>query len=456
MARHLKGSNWGAVALSATLALTLAPANSFAADEEPGTPPKGLQFGVRLGAKYTDNYLHSDTELVDSTVGIVGFEVGGNKQTGRLALSAYGDVEYQEPFENSLEADVVGRMAATADYALVPGTVNLVAAGLFTQVRPDLFRPVSVNNREDVLSYSVGPTINLGLGDALSARIDARYTASDYSLRPLDNETAGAEIIIGHDGVRENFIGLGAGYYDVQYKEKIDPTAVVYTRQRAFARYYVTGTRTTLRLDAGYERVEGDVGEESGPLVRASLSRTLSPSVQVYATYTSEFPISDNSLLGAPIREDESILTAAPRRTRFGTLGLSYTRPRTQADLSVMHSLEEGVLATEGERTWQEVRGTLTRNFTSNSLGTLYAGHSKEDLSGLSMGSLKATKTLYGGDFEMLFGRQLSVLAYVQYQDLDSNSALDRYDEFMAGVYVRYGRVDARAVESGATAPLGR
>jgi hypothetical protein len=452
-------SNGGRGALSAALILAIAGAPVLAADEEEAAAPAGIQFGARLGANYSDNYLHSATDEIDTTVGVAGLEVGGSKKTGKLQFSAYGDVEYEEPLENSLEADVVGRMAATGDYQIVPETLDVVAAGLFTQVRPDLFRPESVKNREDVVSLAVGPVARLRLGDFLGAQIQARYTSSDYSLRALDNETTGGELVVGHDGARESFLGIGAGYYDVTYKEKLDPSAVDYTRQQAFARFDTSGARTTIRLDVGYEKVEGDAGDASGPLVRANLTRRLSPSLEAYLGYTSEFPVSDNATIvppGAVVPDDESVLTAAPRRSRFGSLGIAYARSRTQADLSYMHSVEEGVLATVGERTWQAMRGSVTRNFTATTFGTVFAVRTKEELRGLSPFPIEATETTYGGEFEVLFGRKLSLVLYGQKKDRNSQLIIDRYNELTAGVYVRYGRVDTTAVEGGATAPIGR
>lgn len=432
---------------------------AFGADEQETPTPVGLQYGVRLGAKYTDNYLRSVTDEVDSTLGIVGFEVGGDHKGRRLEFSAYGDVEYQQPVENSLEADLLGRMAATGSYQFVPETLALTAAGLFTQVRPDLTRPDSVNNREDVFSYAVGPVARFRLGDYLGARVEARYTSSDYSLRPLDNESAGAEVIVGHEGARESYWGIGAGYYDVSYKEKIDPSAVRYTRQQVLARYNAVGTRTTIRVDAGYERIEGDEGKASGPLIRATLTRRLTPALSAYLNYTSEFPVSGTATSappGTPVPGDESVLTAAPRRTRFGTVGLSFDRPRTQANLVYFYSVEDGVLATPGKRDYQGLRGTLSRYFTPNSIGTIYADRSKDELRGLSPEPIDSTKTSYGGDFEVLFGRKLGVTLYVQYNDVTSTLAIDQYDELTAGLFVRYGRVDSRAVQGGATAPIGR
>jgi hypothetical protein len=275
----------------------------------------------------------------------------------------------------------------------------------------------------------------------------------------LDNETAGGQIVLGHDGARENFIGIGAGYYDVSYKEKIDPSAVDYTRQEAFARLLANGTRTRISLDVGYEKVEGDEGENSGPLIRANIARRLSPSLEGFIAYVNEFPVSDRPTIVGQlpvIPDDESVLTAAPRRTKFGSLGFSFTRPRTQADIAYMHSFEDGVLGTLGERTWQALRGNFTRNLTANSLASLYAIHTREELRGLSPTPVKADENTYGAEFEWLFGRKLSLVVYSQFKDRESQLITDRYDELTGGIFVRYGRVDTTAVEGGATAPIGR
>ena len=102
------------------------------------------------------------------------------------------------------------------------------------------------------------------------------------------------------------------------------------------------------------------------------------------------------------------------------------------------------------------MRGSLSRNFTATALGTLFAGRTKEELRGLSLLPIEATETTYGGEFEVLFGRKLSLVIYAQKKDRESQLITDRYNELTAGVYVRYGRVDTTAVEGGATAPIGR
>jgi hypothetical protein len=448
-------------ALCSALAFALCAGQAWAAEpevEEVVAPPT-IQFGGRLGVTYSDNYLRSATDEVDSTTGIVGFEVGGRRTTGRLKYSMYGDVEYQQPFESSLEADLVGRMAATSDYEIVPELLGIYAAGLYTQVRPDLFRPESVNNREDVLSWAFGPETRLRLGNSMSALMDIRYTASDYSQRALDNQTLGGEVVVGHDGARENFIGVGAGYYDVTYKEHTEPGAVDHTREEAFGRLRASGARTTVSLDLGYGKVSADIGEDSGPLVRANLTRQLTPSILAYLNYTNEYPVSDSPTIvgqGTVVPDDESVLTAAPRRTKSGALGFSFMRPRTEVDLVYMHSVEEGVLDTEGERTWQELRGKFVRRFTAAAFGTLYAWRTQEDLRDLALVPVEATTTTFGGDFEMLFGRKLSLVIYAEYKNQESDLIIDRYKEFTGGLYVNYGRVDSTAAQGGATAPLGR
>lgn len=446
-------------ALFTALAFAMSAGQVMAAEPDEEVAPPGIQFGGRLGVNYSDNYLRSATDEVDSTTGIVGFEVGGKRTTGRLKYSAYGDVEYQAPFENSQEADLVGRMAATGDYEIVPELFDITAAGLYTQVRPDLFRPESVNNREDVLSWAFGPVTHLRLGSSMSALLNIRYTASDYSQRALDNETLGGEMVVGHDGARENFIGVGVGYYDVTFKEHTEPGTVDHTREEAFARLRANGSRTTVSLDLGYEKVSADFGEDSGPLVRANLTRQLTPSIGAYLTYTSEFPVSDSPTIGGQstvVPDDESVLTAAPRRTKYGALGFTFIRPRTQADLAYMHSLEVGVLDTVGERTWQELRGKFVRNFTASAFGTLYASRTREELRDLALVPVEATATTFGGDLEMLFGRKLSLVIYAEYKNQESDLIIDRYKEFTGGVYVNYGRVDSSAAQGGATAPIGR
>ena len=449
-------------ALCSALAFAMSAGQVMAADpapEEEVAPPATIQFGTRLGLNYSDNVLHTDLNEVASTTGIVGFEVGGNRNSGKLKLSAYGDVEYQEPFENSLDSDVVGRMAATADYEFVPDLFDITAAGLYTQVRPNLFRPESINNREDVFSWAFGPQTRLRLGNSMSALIDVRYTTSDYSLRALDSETLGGELVVGHEGARENFLGLGAGYYDVTYKEHTDPSAVDFAREEIFGRWRAYGSRTTITMDLGYEKVSGDTGEDTGPLVRANLTRQLTPSIAAFLNYSDEFPVSDSPTIagqGNVIPDDESVLTAAPRRTKFGALGFEFVRPRTQADLTYMHSFEDGVIGTEGERTWQELRLRFTRNFTANALATVYATRTKEEVTEISPAPVDVTETTFNAEFEILFGRKLNMVVYVQHKNRESELITDRYQEFTGGVYVSYGRVDSTAAAGGATAPLGR
>jgi hypothetical protein len=291
---------------------------------------------------------------------------------------------------------------------------------------------------------STGPTLTARFGDAVEARLDARYSVSDYSERAFDSDTASAVLVLGRRFSERSILGVGASFADVSYDSPLGLASIDFERTEAFLRLRMQGARTEIEADVGYAKAEGTSLDEDGAMLRVRATRRLTPFVSGFLAYTQEYPTSEApayvpfDATGGGEGGDPSVLTATPRIAKNAEVGLRLDRPRTTAELAFARRRETDLVGAFGERSFDEVRANVTRALTPRSRAALFARFSQEEVPGFAF---DADETSAGAELSLTFGRNLGLDLRLEHRDRSSPLPAAEYSELSAGLFLRWGRI---------------
>lgn len=399
-------------------------------------PAAEAEYVLRAGLAHSDNIERlPEGQERGTRSATAGFELQGRKETGRFRYEADADLTWYDYLNLDVASELLGNAALAGSYQFSPERFSWGASLNYDQVREDILRPQAVGNRERQLRFSTGPKFLARFGSAMEGQLDVDYSRLDYSERPFDNETIGARATIGRRGSERSLLALGYAYDDVSYVSSGVASDYDYKRQEAFARAELEGVRTRIDVEAGYSKVSGDLVDDGGALLRATLNRRMTPSLTGSLAYVREYPTSDETLTQAGASPDSSTLTGAPRRTTRMEAGLRFERPRSTAALMFTRSEEGALVGGAGTRDYDALSASISRRFTPRARGGLHASITREDV---SLAAERSDEMLIGADFGLLFGRAMGIDLRVDYRDRDGAAGTD-YSEFSAGLYFRYG-----------------
>lgn len=404
--------------------------------------PASLEYAARVGAAYSDNLGRTAANKVASGSAVAGVQISAKRPTGRLSYDVTGDLSYYDYFEKAFKSELLGQMSGSAAYSIFPETFLWNAAGSFGQVRQDLSRPAAPGNREDVITFSTGPTLRAHFGTALEASLDARWSRAEYSKRGFDNDTIGARLVLGHRPSANTLLGAGVSFDDVTYSSRAGTATTNFNRREVFLRFDTRLARTQLSADAGYSKITGGNRDASSPLFRVRATRRLTPSFSVYVVYEQQYPTTQNDALVQPglgaTGTDQSILSAAPRLAKNTGAGIVFARPRTSFEVAFNRLSESGELGALGKRTYDQTTARFTRALSPRSNLSAFAAYSSEDVTAFAA---RANERGVGAAFNFNFGTSLGLDLQVEQRERSSAAVANRYSELSGGIYLRYGRV---------------
>jgi hypothetical protein len=121
--------------------------------------------------------------------------------------------------------------------------------------------------------------------------------------------------------------------------------------------------------------------------------------------------------------------------------GLQYKRPRTSVQINLSHSQEDGSLSGAGERTYDEIRGRISRQLSPRVQGAVDAALTSEDLSGFAGSS---SEQRLGAEMGWNIGRKLGLWFRLDHSKRDGIVPQGDYSQFGASVYLSYARGSAQ------------
>jgi len=176
-------------------------------------------------------------------------------------------------FGNTYDSELIGSVNGSATYTLVPERLTWVLEDNFGQTRPDLFAPLTPENRENINFFNTGPDLLLHFGASNRMNIGARYSRMDYELSTFDSERASGSLAFLHDLSSGSTLSLNGTAERVTYA----PAAMAtdYDLRSAYLGYDVMGERTTIHARAGANRIDRGDTHQSGGLLRFELTREI-------------------------------------------------------------------------------------------------------------------------------------------------------------------------------------
>jgi hypothetical protein len=405
----------------------------------------GVTYALRAGANLSDNINRVPDRFAVSAAGaMVGLELQGSRPVGRLRYDLAANVSRYEFLDLDLQGQTFGRAAANAAFDFVPDVLWMNGRVSYDQVREDILRPIAIGNLIDQVTTSFGPTLRWGISSVVDSEIDLLYTRNDFSGFFPDSETVGGRAQLLRQASPVSMLAIGVSYDDTSY----DQTPIFdFNRKEAFVRFESTLSRTEIEAEIGYAQVDGIGIDQGGALMRTRVSRRVAPTLRAYAAFTREYPTAQGTAF-APVPGtpgpgglfDASILTAAPRLSTVGQVGLLYQRTRTRADLSYARREEEALILGIGGRSYNEYQLNLRRELTPRSRASVFGILTSDAFPRLA---LSVDEFVFGGEFAFDIGRSLGVDFRAEHRVRDGNFA-GEFTETSAGIYLRYFGRSAR------------
>ncbi len=401
-----------------------------------------VEYAVRGGVAYSDNVDRAAANGRSSASVVVGLDLDAERDTGRLRYDAQGNVDYYEYLESGIGGQVYGGFDGLATYGIIEDALDWSLSAGWRQEREDVLLPISFDNIGSVFRFATGPNLNGTLFGAVDTELLARYERAAYSDRGLDNETLRAQLTLGRRPSRQTFYGIGASFADVSYSQLDGPQTPDFERTEAFLRFYTEGVRTYISADVGQARVKGDNVDDDAPLFRVRLTRQLTPSLEAFVRYTEEFPTSEGATYeeDPPVTggsSDSLILSATPRLSKAGGVGVEFTRPRTSVRAEYSRLREETVTFLPAQRAFDQFAVDVSHRLTPRS--TLEFGASVAD--DRFEGPLDSgfEETLFELVYTLSVWRALAVDVRLSWHEWRGDLFQQNYIERAVGVFARYG-----------------
>ena len=236
---------------------------------------------VRAGAGVSDNILRTAENEVDEGIMTVGFNFSASEQTNVLDLSLESQFDYVYYDSDTIDEEVVGGLNGIATFTLVDERLRWVVRDNYGQQLFNPLEPASPGNREDINIFATGPILSLLPGNRNSVILNAEYSRVSYEIRPEDFDRMSGSLRFGRELSRDSSLSLNLTGSSVDFDDaELNPPFDNYS---GFIRYETAGSRNTLGIDVGYNKVEFDldpltagVNEGDGLLLRIDWTQTTS------------------------------------------------------------------------------------------------------------------------------------------------------------------------------------
>lgn len=296
-----------------------------------------FNYGVSVGAGYSDNIRRVDVGETDEKMGTLGLDLTWLERTQRIDADVNVDLSYFEYLDNTYDSEVVGIADGTVNLAIIPDRFVWVFQDSFGQAQSDPFAPITPDNRENLNYFTTGPDFTLRLGSANSVRVFGRYSLTNYETSPLDADRRSAGIALVRAISESSDVSLNYTAEEVDFDNALSED---YDRRSAYLNYTIDGARTRIIANLGQSWLErdNDNQEDSGALVDITVSRDISASSTLRLSVAKQFTDAGSALrgqlAGQTAGSPDITATSDPFENRSVTVGWDFARNRTGISLA--------------------------------------------------------------------------------------------------------------------------
>lgn len=292
-----------------------------------------FDWGVSVGATYTDNVGRVSTNEQSETTADAGLQFAWSRPEGRLQADAGADLQYRTYLDNTYDDELTGRLDGTLVYAFVPERFSWFLQETYGQTLIDPRAVDTAGNRQNTNVLSTGPDLTLRLGQRTSVVLSGRWMDASYEESSTDNQRLTGSLSLVRRLSPASFVSLNGSATRVEYdNETLNSN---YDTNSAFLGFGLEGGRTSLDLQAGYTSLH-DQGESSGgPLLSVQVERrltarsTLSLSAGTNLVDTADAFRRNFSTSPIGSGRDDAVVSRDPYQSDYLTLAWSLDAGRT-------------------------------------------------------------------------------------------------------------------------------
>jgi hypothetical protein len=407
-----------------------------------------LAYEFTAGAGQSDNITRSAVDPIDETIAAAGLRFSFDQRGARVEADLVGNLAYNDYLDDTYDSEVLGNIVGNASWELVQEHLRWLASDNFGQVLTDPFVPATPENRENLNYFSTGPEATFALGSQTQMNAGARYSLTTYETSGFDSDGVLGQLGLERLLSKSSSLGLNVSWQDVSYDDAA--LNADYEEAEAFLRFSATGTRTYLRIDAGYNQINHDVDDstDSGPLFRIDASRRVSARSRATLSAGHEFSGSGSAFASGQSGGDITLdpiggrQTAQPFMLDHASLGWKLTRNRTEFGLSGSWNSQEYSDAPSLDQSFVTLEGSVSHDISPalNLQLDLSSTDGSFEQAGVDYRDLTA-----GLSLRWRMSRRLSLRFSYDFTDRESDTAGAGYDESRIWLALAYSYAEPRS-----------
>ena len=407
-----------------------------------------ISYDVSAGVSETDNVRLTPTDTRADTITSVGLDLQLNEQHRFFDADVAANLNYLDYLRDSYSPGVIGNFLGDARLNLFPDRVTWTFADNFGQQQINPLAPVTPANRENVNYFTTGPDLTLPLGSVFELLLDGRYSNVSYQTTSLNSNRYSEGAGLRRDLSPRSYVSFNVSDEEIHFDQgDINPD---YDQQEAFFRYNGQGIRTRVDLQAGVERLQLTSGSTSMPIIRAELTRQLSPFSSLTFTGGHEFSDAGDDFRLLQILGGANLVTQAvqpissPFKNNYATLAWKYSRERTGFNFTVGHFTMDYVERTALSDALNEERTEFsvdaTRHLTPTLAAVAIVSFERDDFQQAIGNSNLLTGTI---QLTWRASKRVSLISEYDHARRQSELRITQYQDNVLWVKLTYGRTGA-------------
>lgn len=403
---------------------------------------QGVQVSVHTGVGMSDNVQRVPGNEQEETIAEVGMDILVDYESKRLDIEAIGDFVYQSYLEDTFDDDLIASFTGTGRLAIVEDHLNWVVENSFGQTRQNLDAGITPENRENINLFQTGPDFSFLVPGDNTVTLSGRVQRVDYERSPLDSDRTSGTFSFTHELSGVSRLGVYLRAQSAEYTSLSEDAD--YDSQDAFLRYELTNSRNSLTIDAGANKVEGQEGDQTGPLIMLNYTRHITDRSTLWVEFNRELTdsgLTTASLAGLPTSDGSDLglsQTSQPFTLDFIMLGWEITGRRT--DLRIAGARFDESHEGAGDLSRSRTRDQYTVQFNRELGGGWSAStQARYDRNEFETGESDFIESSLWLGVAKRFTRQLYFDAAFEHFSRNSDAVQSDYDENRFWLRFRYG-----------------
>jgi hypothetical protein len=300
-------------------------------------PAEYTNYDVSAGLGETDNVNLSATDRKSQTLSAVSGFFDLIRSGSHLDLNAVGNFSDTDYLEGAYSNQVLGRFDGLADLTMWEHHFKWLVRDDYGDEQTDVLQSLNPLNLQRVNIFSTGPELTLEPTLSSFVEMQGLYSRNSWQNEPFSGSTDSGSLTVGHQFSPAATISL-VGEVEQQHFDN-SSLNTNYQIREYYAHYVLRGVRTRLDLQGGVAQANDTGSWRSSPLVRVSLSRSVSPFSTVsiaggreYSNAMGSFASLASGVTGGIPVGTATQTTGNALRT-YGNVTWGYQRQRTSIDL---------------------------------------------------------------------------------------------------------------------------